>query len=167
MFRMDPALELGFRRALSAFTTGVTVVTAMQADGHLAGMTVNSLTSVSLQPRLLLWCLGDRSQRYDAFATADSWGVTVLSAAQREVALKYSRSESQVVAAIEAEAFSGARVLRTGVAHFACRTHDRRVAGDHLMILGEVLDFRVMPGNALTFFRGRYGRADDPDEEQS
>jgi flavin reductase (DIM6/NTAB) family NADH-FMN oxidoreductase RutF len=58
--------------------------------------------------------------------------------------------------------FADAPVLRAGVAHLSCRTHDRRVAGDHLIIIGEVMDFRVKPGAALTFFRGLYGRADDP-----
>jgi flavin reductase (DIM6/NTAB) family NADH-FMN oxidoreductase RutF len=53
-------------------------------------------------------------------------------------------------------------VLRAGVAHLSCRTHDRRVAGDHLIIIGEVIGFRVQAGDALTFYRGRYGRADDP-----
>jgi flavin reductase (DIM6/NTAB) family NADH-FMN oxidoreductase RutF len=52
-------------------------------------------------------------------------------------------------------------VLRTGIAHFACRTHDRRTAGDHLIIIGEVLDLRVKPGAALIFFRGAYGRIDE------
>jgi flavin reductase (DIM6/NTAB) family NADH-FMN oxidoreductase RutF len=63
---------------MSAFTTGVTVVAAADAGGLLSGMTVNSLTSVSLEPRLLLWCLGDGSARYAAFAAAETWGVTVL-----------------------------------------------------------------------------------------
>ena len=53
--------------------------------------------------------------------------------------------------------FAGAPVLREGLAHLACRTHHRRVAGDHLIIIGEVLDVRVSPGAALTFFRGHYG----------
>jgi flavin reductase (DIM6/NTAB) family NADH-FMN oxidoreductase RutF len=125
-------------------------------------MTVNSLTSVSLTPRLLLWCLGDQSERYDVFAAAEDWGVTVLGAGDEALAARYSRAAEETIAPGEAETFAGAPVLRAGVAHFACRTHDRRVAGDHLIIIGEVTDFRVKPGPALTFFRGLYGRADDP-----
>jgi flavin reductase (DIM6/NTAB) family NADH-FMN oxidoreductase RutF len=67
-----------FRRAMGAFATGVTVVSAARPGAGLSGMTVNSLTSVSLQPRLLLWCLGDQSERYDTFAEAEHWGVTML-----------------------------------------------------------------------------------------
>lgn len=151
-----------FRRVMGAFATGVTVVSAAGAEGRMAGITVNSLTSVSLNPRLLLWCLGDQSERYDFFAAAETWGVTVLGGDDEAVARRFARVETEVIAADEAVMFAGAPVLRSGVAHIACRTHDRRTAGDHLIIIGEVLDLRVEPGAALTFFRGLYGRADDP-----
>ena len=154
--------EQAFRHAMGAFATGVTVVTAARADGRMSGITVNSITSVSLQPRLLLWCLGDRSERYDVFAAADAWGVTVLGADEETLALRFARAETEGLDTHEAETFGAAPVLRAGVAHFSCRTHDRRVAGDHLIIVGEVTDFRAKTGPALTFFRGRYGRLEDP-----
>lgn len=159
---MEVEPEQAFRRALSAFATGVTVVSAARADGRMSGITVNSLTSVSLRPRLLLWCLGDQSERYDVFAGAEHWGVTVLGADEKALAVRYARAERETIEAGEAEMFESAPVLQAGVAHFACRTHDRRVAGDHLIIIGEVTGFRVKPGAALTFFRGLYGYADDP-----
>jgi len=146
---------------MGAFATGVTVVSAARADGRMSGVTVNSLTSVSLQPRLLLWCLGDQSARYDVFAEAETWGVTVLGADEEALALRFARAETEGLDAAETESFAGAPVLRAGVAHFACRTHDKRVAGDHLIIIGEVTDFRAKSGPALTFFRGLYGRAED------
>ncbi|HYD85945.1 MAG TPA: flavin reductase family protein [Vitreimonas sp.] len=159
---MDDQPEQAFRRAMSAFATGVTVVSAARADGRMSGITVNSLTSVSLQPRLLLWCLGDQSERYDLFAAAETWGVTVLSAGEQDLALRFARAEREGIDDGEAEIFFGAPVLRAGLAHLACRTHDRRLAGDHLIIIGEVTGFRAKPGDALTFYRGLYGRADDP-----
>jgi flavin reductase (DIM6/NTAB) family NADH-FMN oxidoreductase RutF len=150
-----------FRRAMGAFATGVTVVSAAREDGWMAGITVNSLTSVSLEPPLLLWCLGDQSERYDLFSAASLWGVTVLGDSDAALARRFARAETESIAASEIELLGGAPVLRTGVAHLACRTHDRRAAGDHLIILGEVVDVRVRPGAALTFFRGRYGRIED------
>lgn len=159
---MEIEPEQAFRRAMSAFVTGVTVVSAARNGGGTSGITVNSLTSVSLKPRLLLWCLGDQSERYDVFAEAESWGVTVLGAEHEALAHRFARAEWETIEPDEAETFAGAPVLSVGVAHLACRTHDRRVAGDHLIIIGEVTDFRVKPGAALTFFRGLYGRADDP-----
>lgn len=161
---MEIEPEQAFRRVMGAFATGVTVVSAAGEGGRMAGITVNSLTSVSLRPRLLLWCLGEESARYDFFSAAETWGVTILGAGEEALALRYARAETEAIAAHEAEMFAGAPVLTAGVGHLACRTHDRRAAGDHLIIIGEVIDLRVTPGSALTFFRGRYGRAADPFE---
>jgi flavin reductase (DIM6/NTAB) family NADH-FMN oxidoreductase RutF len=159
---MEIEPEQAFRRAMGAFVTGVTVVSAARADGAMSGITVNSLTSVSLEPRLLLWCLGDQSARYDVFAQAERWGVTMLGADEEALAHRFARADMETIQPEEAEPFDGAPVLRAGVAHLSCRTHDKRSAGDHLIIIGEVTGFRVKSGAALTFFRGLYGRADDP-----
>jgi flavin reductase (DIM6/NTAB) family NADH-FMN oxidoreductase RutF len=153
---------LAFRRVMSAFATGVTVVSAARPDGRMSGITVNSLTSVSLKPRLILWCLGDESERYESFAEAELWGVSILAAEEEALALRYARAEQETIQPDEADWFAGAPVLKAGVGHLACRTYERRIAGDHLIIIGEVLDYRVGPGDALLFFRGRYGRAPDP-----
>ncbi|MBI3437311.1 MAG: flavin reductase [Proteobacteria bacterium] len=161
---MEIEPEQAYRRAMGAFATGVTVVAA-DAPRGVSGITVNSLTSVSLKPRLLLWCLGDESARYEVFAHAEDWGVTVLSANERALALRFARAETEGVAPEEAEAFGAAPILKAGIAWFACRTRERRKAGDHLIIIGEVLDFRVKRGAALTFYRGLYGHLGDPREE--
>ena len=155
---MESEDDQAFRRAMSAFATGVTVVTAAKEDGACVGITVNSLTSVSLKPRLMLWCLGDRSARYETFATARDWGVTVLGADEEALARRFASAENEIMAPGEAETFAGVPVLRAGVAHFACRTHQTQQMGDHLIIAGEVVDLRSSAAPALTFFRGRYGR---------
>ena len=149
---------------MSAFATGVTVVTAAREDASLLGITVNSMTSVSLKPRLLLWCLGDESARYDVFAAAAVWGVTVLGADEEALAVRFARAESEGVAGGEAETFAGAPVLKAGIGWLSCRTYEQRRAGDHLIVIGEVQDFRAKPGAALTFYRGLYGRLIDPRE---
>src|SRR5262245_20917579 len=104
--------EQAFRHAMGAFATGVTVVSAARADGRMSGITVNSLTSVSLRPRLLLWCLGDQSERYDVFAEAAVWGVTVLGADEEALALRFARADTESIEPKEAETFSAAPVLR-------------------------------------------------------
>jgi flavin reductase (DIM6/NTAB) family NADH-FMN oxidoreductase RutF len=157
---METEPELEFRRAMGAFATGVTVVSATRADGRLSAMTVNSMTAVSLQPRLILWCLGDKSDRYEHFAEAEAWGLTVLGAGEEQVARRFARHGVGPMSPDEAEHYHGAPVLRgVGVAHLSCVTHDRRIAGDHLIIIGEVRAFRVNAGDGLLFFRGRFGRA--------
>ncbi|MBX3510900.1 MAG: flavin reductase family protein [Hyphomonadaceae bacterium] len=158
---MESDPEKQYRRAIGAFATGVAVVSAARADGALVGITVNSLTSVSLNPRLLLWCLGDQSERYDVFAAAESWGLTVLGAEDEMLARRFAVAEREGMLTAEAEMLAGAPVLRAGVAQLSCRTHQRHQAGDHLVIVGEVLDVRVKPGAALTYFRSRYGGIED------
>lgn len=159
---METDPEQAYRRAMAAFVTGVTVVTVSGPDGALTGMTVNSLTSASLKPRLLLWCLGDKCAHRSVFAEAEIWGVTVLGEHVlgkdgEAYARRFARAKSQAVAADEAEIFAGAPVLRGGLAHLSCRTHARHRAGDHLIIVGDVEDARAAPGSALAFFRGHYG----------
>ena len=156
----DEDHESRFRRAMGAFATGVTVVTAADADGRVAGITVNSLTSVSLKPRLLLWCLGEGSARYAHFAQAPLWGVTVLAGDEEALARRYAIAEREGMSAEEYAMLAQAPVLRAGVARFACATRERIPAGDHLIIVGEVLDVETTPGPGLTFFRSRYGRID-------
>lgn len=157
---MQPIEDMEFRRAMGAFATGVAVVTAVRPDGRASGITVNSLTSVSLEPRLMLWCLGEGSARYSSFAEAELWGVAMLRADQEETALRFARAETETVGGEEYELIAGAPVLKRALAQIACRTFSRRLAGDHLIIIGEAMACAVADGDALTFYRGRYGRAE-------
>jgi len=68
---------LAYRQALGSFATGVCVVTADSPLGPM-GLTINSFTSVSLEPRLLLWCIDERSERWPVFAAAERFAVHVL-----------------------------------------------------------------------------------------
>lgn len=154
---------LHFRRALGSFATGVVVVSVAHADGSMSGITVNSWTSVSLDPPLILWCLGNESARYEAFAAAESFGVTVLGADDAALAHRYARAATETILPEDADPLAGVPVLKAGIAHFACTTHQRHIAGDHLIVVGEVRAYTARAGGALTFFRGRYGRADEPE----
>jgi flavin reductase (DIM6/NTAB) family NADH-FMN oxidoreductase RutF len=161
---MELEPEIAYRRAMAAFATGVAVVSAARPHGAVAGITVNSLTSVSLQPPLLLWCLGDACERYDLFASAPLWGVSVLGAGEEALARRFARLHTETIDPHEADVLGDAPVLRAGVAHFACRTHATHEGGDHLVIVGEVIGVRTAPGPALTFFRGQYGCVHEPRE---
>jgi flavin reductase (DIM6/NTAB) family NADH-FMN oxidoreductase RutF len=86
----------------------------------------------------------------------------VLGADGEATARRFAQAVSQDMHAEEAETLAGVNVLRGGLAQLACRTHDRVQAGDHLIIIGEVLDVRVRDGAGLTFFRGGYGEIAGP-----
>lgn len=150
---------IAYRRALGAFATGVCIVTADSAAGPL-GITINSFTSVSLKPRLVLWCLDERSERWGAFAGADRFAIHVLCASARDLAARFAKGIGALSEGEYARAEGQAPRLANAKARFECRTHDRIQMGDHMIIVGEVVSFETEDGPALTYFRGRYGAAE-------
>lgn len=148
---------VAYRRALGGFATGVCVVTADTRDGPL-GITINSFTSVSLEPRLILWCLDERSQRWKAFADVERFSVHVLGADDRHLAARFARGICVLAPEEYERAGDGAPQLRGVLTRLDCRTHDRIAMGDHMTIVGAVEGFQATRGDALVFFRGRYGR---------
>jgi len=150
-----------YRQALGGFATGVCVVTAHTVDGAL-GITVNSFTSVSLDPPLVLWCMDIKSDRHDAFAAADRFAVHVLPVEDQAMSDRFAWGVARLS---ETEFETGNPEpprLRNAVTRLDCVTHDRIVMGDHLVIVGHVVGFETRPGDALTYFRGKYGQAVDP-----
>lgn len=156
-----------YRRALGAFATGVCVVTADSPAGPL-GITINSFTSVSLTPRLVLWCLDERSDRWPTFAAAERFAIHVLPSSDKALASRFAKG----VSVLEAGEFvrpldHSAPCLPEALVRFECVTHDRIQMGDHLIIVGRVERFDDAGGpgtalEALTYFRGRYGVASEP-----
>lgn len=154
------AHTVAYRRALGTFATGVCVVTADAAQGPL-GITVNSFASVSLEPRLVLWSLDQRSERWPAFSGVDRFAVHVLGADGEAAARRFSRG----LCRLEADEFTrgdgGAPRLAGAAAWFDCVTHARVPMGDHTIIVGRVEAFEATASPVLTFHRGRYGQLGD------
>lgn len=155
---MDDASK-DFRRALGSFATGVTVVTAEDAEGAL-GLTVNSFTSVSLDPKLILWCLDDICDRRHVFHNAERFAVNVLAADDHERSRRFSRGAGRPEAGELEHGVTGAPLLKGALARFECETRERIQLGDHQVIVGEVMAFEAADGEGLVFFRGQYGRFD-------
>ncbi|WP_342727877.1 flavin reductase family protein [Bradyrhizobium sp. B097] len=170
----DPASELAsdsstidprdFRNALGMFATGVTIVTAMSAEGHPYGITCNSFASVSLNPPLVLWSLGMFSQGLPIFQNASHFAVNVLDASQQTLAIKFARSSGDKFAGVSwSPGLGNAPVLAGVVASFQCRAADRYYGGDHVIFLGAVEAYAYNRNNPLLFAQGGFGRflADD------
>jgi flavin reductase (DIM6/NTAB) family NADH-FMN oxidoreductase RutF len=149
-----PLSTRNLRDAFGLFATGVTIVTAQRPDGSLFGMTANSFTSVSLEPPLILWCLAGGSSGVAAFSVGAPFAVHVLCHEQRELALRFSRRT--------ADKFEGHPDLAGALCRFDCRVHALHPAGDHLIVIGEVLGLEQKLGTPLAFHAGRFGsfRAD-------
>jgi flavin reductase (DIM6/NTAB) family NADH-FMN oxidoreductase RutF len=150
-----------FRDALGCFPTGVAVVTAAGVDGHF-GITVNSFTSVSLDPPLLLWCMDRRSRRHDVFVKAAGFTVSILGTDHKEVSSRLARPGEHSlddIALIQTEL--GPPALADSLAIFECEAEKRMEAGDHTILLGRVLRFSCPSASApLVFFRGKYSALD-------
>ena len=114
-------------------------------------MTINSFTSVSLEPPLVLWCLDERSGRWPVFADAETFSIHVLDADSEDVARRFARG----AAGLDDDAQDA---LARAVTRLDCAVHQHVPMGDHMIIVGRVLAFEAHEGAALTFHRGRYGR---------
>jgi flavin reductase (DIM6/NTAB) family NADH-FMN oxidoreductase RutF len=133
------------RAAMRAWTSGVTVVTAAY-DGEQHGMTVNSFTSVSLDPPLIIISLQGDSRTREFVEKAQAFGVTILSYDQSDIADRFAgrTSESQNrMAGLETETFvTGAPLLKSGLAAFDCRVTQSIKVGSNTMFIAEVLAAR-------------------------
>jgi flavin-dependent trigonelline monooxygenase, reductase component len=147
-----------YRSALGSFATGVTIVTATDQHGTGHGLTVNSFTSVSLDPPLVLWCLGNKSDSYELFAKTEAYAINVLAAGQGDMAMRFAGKGDQSFADGEAGSLvTGAPVVEDAIAVFDCKVVDRIEAGDHLILIGETQEFTTRPEAGLAYFRGGFG----------
>jgi flavin reductase (DIM6/NTAB) family NADH-FMN oxidoreductase RutF len=149
-----------FRQALGCYPTGVAVVTARGAAGERLAVTVNSFTSVSLEPPLVAFCLDRGSVWFQAFQAARHFAVNVLREGQAALADDFARIEGGSWRDLDTESWqTGCPILKDALAVFECRVQARHPAGDHVILVGEVLGIAVdSRGAPLTYFRGRYRR---------
>lgn len=147
-----------FREALGRFATGVTVVTAQGAEGPV-GMTVNSFTSVSLNPPLVLWCPARASVRHDAFAHAPAWSVHVLGAEQLDICLRFTRGGAGFDGLERGTTALGTPLIPAVAARFDCASEAVHAAGDHSVLIGRVVQVTVggPDDHPLVFAAGRFG----------
>jgi len=148
-----------FRNALGSFPTGVAVITTRaSAEQHL-GITVNSFTSVSLDPPLVLWCMDKKSDRYHSFTKAASYTVSILGTEHQEVSSRLAKQGSHSLEGIPlTETQTGPPALRDAHAVFECEAEAVHDAGDHAILIGRVVRFSRHEENVpLVYYRGRYG----------
>ncbi len=145
-----------YRKALGRFATGIAVVTAVGSEGPI-GITVNSFTSLSLDPALIMWAPAKDSGRHDYFVEAKHFAVHVLSSDQRIVCDTFVKHMSNFkgVAALGNE-FS-VPIIQGCLAVFECERTALHDAGDHTIIVGKVERVQERDGDALIFQNGVIG----------
>jgi 3-hydroxy-9,10-secoandrosta-1,3,5(10)-triene-9,17-dione monooxygenase reductase component len=155
--RVDPQR---FRNALGTFTTGVTIVTAVDPTGKDVGVTANSFSSVSLAPPMVLWSLGKSSSNMNAFLAARHFAVHILAHDQDALALRFSqKGVDRFAGLVTGRSIDGIALLEGCTARFECHTAFQYEGGDHIIFVGKVIDFEHSDCEPLVFERGRFALA--------
>ena len=153
------------RNAFGTFATGVTIVTSAY-DGQDTGLTANSFSSVSLDPPLILWSLDRKSGSLPIFEQADHFAVHVLSAGQEDLSNRFAGKGEDRFTGLEVErGGSDIPLLKDCAARFECRKAYIYEGGDHVIIVGEVVDYHHSTQPPLLFHSGKYKRAHSPQND--
>ena len=147
-----------FRAALGMFATGVTIVTALNDQGEPVGLTASSFNSVSLDPPLVLWSLGQAAGSMAVFANGRHYAIHVLSASQKALAERFAARGVDRWAGVDYTlGVGGAPLLGDCVATFECFNRSQYTEGDHVIFVGEVERCRRDPdGSPLLYHGGRF-----------
>lgn len=150
--------SLAFRRVLGCFATGVTVVTARAPSGRNWGITINSFSSVSLEPPLILFCLDRETPSFDSFCGAGRFAVNVLRAEQHSLSVRFATAAADKWNGIPYDLWpEDLPVLRGCLANLACRREAVYDGGDHVIIVGRVEQIETAgDGDPLIYFQSGY-----------
>ena len=132
-----------YKEVMGNYPTGVTVVTAFDRHKRPVGLTVNSFTSVSIEPLLILWSIDKRARSYDDFMKVDKFSVNLLGADQADLCTLFSSKVDDRFSQCDWKKSNlNLPILPSALAILQCRTFKRVEAGDHMIIIGEVLDIQ-------------------------
>jgi flavin reductase (DIM6/NTAB) family NADH-FMN oxidoreductase RutF len=147
-----------FRSALGCFATGVCVVTTLDPGGKREGLTVNSFSSVSLDPPMVLWSLSRGASCAPAFREAEYFAVNVLAEDDQALCAHFAKAGDKFAGYPDrfAPGLGGVPVLRGASASFECHTRWRNYGGDHIILIGVVERYAHTELPPLVFHRGRY-----------
>jgi flavin reductase (DIM6/NTAB) family NADH-FMN oxidoreductase RutF len=147
------------RNALGHYTTGVTIVTTRTPEGAHTGVTVNSFTSVSLDPPLVLFCLSTRSSLLGAFEQASHFTINVLGKGQQALSNRFAKPSVNTWDEVKYRTGpDGCALLSGALGGFECARHGAYPGGDHVILVGRVLRFEAAAtGEPLAFCQGSYG----------
>jgi flavin reductase (DIM6/NTAB) family NADH-FMN oxidoreductase RutF len=145
------------RRAFGNFATGVTIVTTLDANGNPCGFTANSFTSVSIDPPLLLVNIAKSAFGCDAFTGSSGFAVNILARDQRDLSNRFAAAGTDKFAdQAWSSAVTGSPIIDDVVAWFDCEHFEQVDAGDHIILLGRVMQYSYNTHAPLGFCRGAY-----------
>jgi len=153
-----PPTATDMRRSVGRFTTGVAVVSADDGHGDPSAMTISSLTSISLEPPILLVSLTHGSRTTDAVETTGGFAVSILSSRQEALARRFATRGGARFEDLPCDlSRSGLPLVKDALAQLDCTVHSAHDIGDHRVFYGQVNDLRWRDGAGLVFYSGRFG----------
>jgi len=151
-----------FREVIGHFASGVTVITTT-IDGELHGTTASAVSSLSLEPPMLVVCLNLRSATQAAIIRSARFGVSILEQAQHEVAVRFATPRDDKFDDVPyRHGHHGQPLLVQSLARLECDVDSHVVGGTHRVIIGRVRYADAGAGAPLAYYRGRFGRFDGP-----
>lgn len=156
---VEPIEKSLFMRVMGSFASGVTVVTVVARNGEPSGFTASAVSSLSLEPRMLLVCVNEKSSTLETIKESGSFAVNIMSAAQQDVAQQFATRSDHRFTGVRWRpgSVAGAPILDGSLAYAECRLIDTCKGGDHVIVMGEVVAADAHEAEPLLYFRGRYG----------
>lgn len=152
----DPFRPL--KDALGRFATGIAVAGCANRRGGVTAITINSFASVSLEPPLVLWCLENKASSFQDFAAAQAYSISILRDRQQNLSERFARHNPPPLSPDEYVVWkSGAPILNDRLAGFDCEIVDRHRSGDHVILVGRIMQFDSFKGAPLLYYASRYG----------
>lgn len=147
-----------FRHVMGHFASGVAVVTGMDGAGNPVGVTASAVTSVSLEPPMLLVCLNSRLYTCDVLGETGHFGVNILASGQDALARRFAHGRGDRFSGLRIrQGRLGSPLLDGALARLDCRVVSAAEGGTHRVFFAEVVQAAAGEGTPLTYYRGRFG----------
>src|SRR5579885_3403965 len=150
------------RRVMGHFATGVTVITTLSKEGKMHGLTANAISSLSLDPPLLLICVDKKAESYPCFEESKVFTVNILADDQEDISRRFAVSGGEKFEGVAyRRGANGAPILNGTLAHLECKLYAAYDGGDHTIYLGLIEEAETREAKPLLFFRGGYRELGD------
>jgi flavin reductase (DIM6/NTAB) family NADH-FMN oxidoreductase RutF len=145
------------RRVMGHYATGVTVITTFSKEGKLHGLTANAVSSLSLEPPLLLICVDKKAESYPSFEESGVFTVNILADDQEDISRRFAVSGGEKFEGVAyRRGANGAPILHGVLAHLECKVHASFDGGDHTIYVGLIQEAETRDAKPLLFYRGGY-----------
>jgi flavin reductase (DIM6/NTAB) family NADH-FMN oxidoreductase RutF len=148
-----------YKELMGNYPTGVTVVTTADENGNPLGLTVNSFASVSIEPLLILWSIDKKVSSYETFCKTDKFAVHILSEQQGDICTLFAtKGTDRFANCTWGKSPYGLPIISGAAGVLQCKTYNRIEAGDHMILIGEIIDIHDDRKEPLLYHKRRFGK---------